>query len=84
MVINLKNNEIAGKEIKVEFEKSYFGNKQNDLLKGRLISNDNEKKIYKKIFSTCNTLNKICRGWELNSKEFNHDKQKKIFEYFHG
>ena len=83
LVINLKNNEIAGKEIKVEFEKSYFGNKQNDpLLKGRsAYSNDNELKIYKAVFSTCNTLNKKCRGWELNSKEFNHDKQKKIFEY---
>ena len=32
LVINLKNNEITGKEIKVEFEKSYFGNKQNDPL----------------------------------------------------
>ena len=83
LVINLNNNEIAGKEIKVEFEKSYFGNKQNDpLLKGRsAYSNENELKIYKAVFSTCNIINKKCRGWELNSKEFNHDKQKKIFEY---
>ena len=38
-------------------------------------------KIYKAIFSTCNTENKKCRGWELKSEEFNHDKEKKIFEY---
>ena len=36
LVINLKNNEIAGREIKVEFEDSYFGNIKNDpLLKGK-------------------------------------------------
>ncbi len=81
--VNLKNNEIAGKELKVEFEKSYFGNSNNDpLLKGRSsYSNDNELKVYKAVFSTCNTEKKNCRGWELNSEEFKHDKNKKIFEY---
>jgi len=81
--VNLKDNEIAGKELKVEFEKSYFGNANNDpLLKGRgSYSNDDELKVYKAVFSTCNTEKKNCRGWELNSEEFKHDKNKKIFEY---
>ena len=36
LIIYLKNNEIVGKEIKVEFEDSYFGDFNNDpLLKGR-------------------------------------------------
>ena len=38
-------------------------------------------KIHKGVFSTCNIENKNCRGWELSAKEFNHDKNKKIFEY---
>ena len=81
--INLKNNEIVGKEIKVEFEDGYFGNKNNDpKVRGRSgYSNDDELKVYKAVFSTCNIENKKCRGWELNSNEFNHDKKKKIFEY---
>ena len=83
LIIDLDNNEIAGKELKVDYEDSYFGNSNNDpILKGRsAYSNKNELKIYKAVFSTCNTDKKKCRGWELNSKEFKHDKEKKIFEY---
>ena len=83
LIIDLKNNHIAGKEIKIEFENSYFGNNRNDpVLKGRsALSNDEHLKVYKAVFSTCNIKNKDCRGWELNTEEFNHDKTKKIFEY---
>ncbi len=83
LVINLKSNEIAGKEIKVEFLDSVFGNEKNDpILKGRSgYSNEKELKVYKAVFSTCNIDNKECRGWELKADEFNHDKEKKIFEY---
>tara|TARA_B100000989_G_scaffold116114_1_gene85455 strand:- start:7777 stop:10170 length:2394 start_codon:yes stop_codon:yes gene_type:complete len=83
LIIKLKSNEIAGKEVKVEFEDSYFGNiKNNPELKGRsAYSNENELKLYKAVFSTCNIENKKCRGWELSSEEFNHDKINKIFEY---
>ena len=64
LIINLKNNEIAGKEIKVDFKNNYFGNNKNDpILKGRSsYSNNDELKIYKAVFSTCNTDNKKCRG----------------------
>ena len=83
IIINIKKNEIIGKEIQINFEDSYFGNEKNDpVLKGRAaISNENELRLYKAVFSTCNIENKNCRGWELNSEEFNHDKNKKIFEY---
>mgnify|MGYP000647977066 CR=1 FL=1 len=83
LLLNLKSKEIAGNELKIEFEKSYFGNKKNDpLLKGRSsYSNNEELKVYKAVFSTCNIENKNCRGWELNSDEFKHDKEKRIFEY---
>jgi len=81
--INLKNNVIAGKELKVNFIDNYFGNPNNDpILKGRgATSDDNETKIYKVAFTTCNTENKKCPGWELQSEEFVHDKKNRVFEY---
>ncbi len=67
LIIDFKNKKIIGKEIKVEFEKSYFGNKNNDpILKGRSSYSDkDELNIYKAVFSTCNINNKKCRGWEV-------------------
>ena len=81
--IDLKNNQIAGKELKVNFEDSFFGNPNNDpILKGRGATSDkNKTKIYKVAFTTCDTKNKKCPGWELQSEEFVHDKKNKVFEY---
>ena len=81
--IKLKINEIVGKEVYVNFEDSFFGNENNDpLLKGRsVISNDDKTKIYKTVFSTCSIENKKCRGWEIQSQIFTHDKVRKLFEY---
>ena len=81
--INLKINEIVGKEIKVDFINSFFGDENNDpQLKGKSVtSNDRETKIYKTVFSTCNVENKNCRGWELESDIFTHNKIDKLFEY---
>ena len=81
--IMLKINEIIGKEVFVEFEDSFFGNEKNDpLLRGKsVISNDESTKIYKTVFSTCNKKNKKCRGWEMQSKIFTHNKIKRLFEY---
>ena len=81
--IKLKNNEIIGKEVFVQFEDSFFGNEKNDpILKGKsIISNNEETKIYKTVFSTCNKEDKNCRGWEVQSQIFTHDKIKKLFEY---
>ena len=43
--------------------------KNNDpILKGSsIVSNNQNTKIYKTVFSTCNKKNKKCRGWELNT-----------------
>ena len=51
-MINLKLNEIAGIEIKVDFEDSFFGYENNDpTLKGSSIISDNENtKIIKTVF----------------------------------
>ncbi len=81
--LNIKTNEIAGKEVKVDFKNSFFGNENNDpILKGSsIVSNDERTKIYKTVFSTCNIENKNCRGWELQSEIFTHNKIEKLFEY---
>ena len=81
--INLKTNEIVGKEVKVDFIENFFGNIKNDpLLKGKsTISNDEKTIIHKAVFSTCNTDKKKCRGWELQSDKFIHNKTKQLFEY---
>ena len=81
--IDLVNKEIVGKEVKIDFVDNLFGDKENDpRLKGKsIISNEKFTKIYKSVFSTCNTINKSCRDWELQSEIFNHDKVEKIFEY---
>lgn len=81
--VNLKTNEIVGKEVNVDFIDTFFGNINNDpLLKGKsTISNDEKTIINKAVFSTCNTENKKCRGWELQSDKFTHNKKKKLFEY---
>ncbi len=81
--INLKINEIIAKDIVVDFEDSFFGNENNNpLLKGKgVTSNDKNTQIYKSVFSTCNMENKNCRGWEIQSEIFTHNKTKKLFEY---
>ncbi len=81
--INLVSKEILGKELKIDFVDSYFGIPNNDpILKGKsAISNDKQTKIYKTVFSTCNTTNKSCPGWEIETEEFTHDKVNKVFNY---
>jgi len=81
--INLVTKEILGKELKIDFVDNYFGIPNNDpILKGRsAVSNDKQTKIYKTVFSTCNTSNKSCPGWEIETEEFTHDKINKVFNY---
>ncbi len=81
--INLKTKELVGKEVSVDFVNDFFGDVNNDpLLKGKSALSDNKNTIIQKaVFSTCNTDNKNCRGWEIQSDEFKHNKIDKLFEY---
>ena len=81
--INLKTKELIGKEVRVDFISDFFGNKDNDpILKGKsTISDDKKITIHKAVFSTCNTDKKNCRGWEIQSEQFKHNKVDKLFEY---
>ena len=79
LLINLEKNEIIGNEIKIEFENSYFGNEKNDpILRGRSgYSNDNELKVYKAAFSTCNLKDKNAEDGNLIQMSLLTTKKKK-------
>ncbi len=52
-------------------------NEKNDpkLVGKSVISDDDKQKFFKTVFSTCNIEDKKCRGWELQSEEFRHNKK---------
>ena len=79
---NLKTNQFFGKDVKIDFNKSSFGNEDNDpRLYGNSISSTNStSKISKGVFTTCKK-NDDCPPWELASEEIIHDKNKKTINY---
>ncbi len=81
--INLLTKDLVGKEVKVEFRDDFFGIENNDpQLKGKSGTSNPKKTIIKKaVFSTCNTEKRKCRGWELQSDEFIHNKVEQLFQY---
>tara|TARA_Y100000590_G_scaffold394255_1_gene473251 strand:- start:1229 stop:3694 length:2466 start_codon:yes stop_codon:yes gene_type:complete len=83
-IIDLVKNEIVGKDVDLNLNKSTFGNEKNEpRLKGKsIISNDNESIIYKGAFTTCAKRdNDKCPPWAIYADEVNHDKNQKIIRY---
>ena len=85
-VFKTDTNEILGKDISVDFENSLFGYIENEpRLKGNsLVSNIEESKIYKGIFTTCSQNGDKCPSWSLEADEVKHEKQKKTISYKHA
>lgn len=82
--INIDKKEVVGDDAKLFFEKSFFGNKENDprLFGKKLTNNERQTKVKSGSFTTCKLQNKDkCPPWILKADEINHDKQKKIIEY---
>ena len=81
-MVNIKTNEIIGKDIKIDFRNDTFGNSENEpRLKGNYASANKEETIIKNgIFTTCKK-NKKCPPWSLKSSEIKHDKKNKIINY---
>ena len=54
-IVDFKNNEIIGDDVKVDFFKSSFGNMENDpRLRGNYLYSDNNISVIKKgVFTTC-------------------------------
>jgi len=81
-MVNLKNNEIIGKDLKINFANSFFGNPNNEpRLKGnKIYANKNITTISKGIFTTCKKTGR-CPPWTMQAKEVKHDKVKKTIHY---
>ena len=81
-MVNIKTNEIIGKDININFRNDFFGNSENEpRLKGNYASSNKEETIIKSgIFTTCKKNNK-CPPWTIKSTEIKHDKKNKIINY---
>ena len=82
-IINFGNNKVIGDNVKIDFFKSSFDNKENDpRLRGNFFYNDNNFSIIKKgIFTTCKKRDDKCPPWQFKAQEIKHDKLKKTIYY---
>ncbi len=80
--INLKENTLLGKDIKINLRNDTFGfNDNQPKLKGNSIIYENNKTIIKKgIFTSCRDNNN-CPPWVITSNEITHDRDKKEIHY---
>ena len=82
--VDLNNGEIAGKDLKLFFDKSILGNIENDprIFGNSVINNKKETVINKGVFTSCKLNEKEkCPPWEMRAEEIKHDKKNKIVEY---
>ncbi len=82
-LVDLNNNKFLGSDISIDFEDSLFGNNQNNpRLKGNSIISENDNtKVYKGSFTTCNQQNEKCPPWSIYADEVVHKKKEKKIEY---
>ena len=82
-VLNTKTKELIGKDLSIDFNNSLFGNEKNrPRLKGKsIVSNNNEKTIYKGAFTTCNNDENKCPAWSIYADEVTHKKKQQSIEY---
>ena len=81
-VINLNNNNISGKDLSINFNKSTFGNNENDpRLKSRsFYLTENLSSMDKGVFTTCK-INDQCPPWTISADNITHDKKKETIAY---
>tara|TARA_X000000950_G_scaffold81042_1_gene101811 strand:- start:3559 stop:5943 length:2385 start_codon:yes stop_codon:yes gene_type:complete len=81
-IIDFSKGKIIADNVKIDFNKSIFGNPLNDpRLKGNYFYSDGKNSIIKKgVFTTCKK-NDDCPPWQIKAKEINHDKEKKVINY---
>tara|TARA_B100000579_G_scaffold428852_1_gene439701 strand:- start:1425 stop:3797 length:2373 start_codon:yes stop_codon:yes gene_type:complete len=82
-LVNLKENKFLGSDLFIDFEDSLFGNNQNNpRLKGNsVISENNNTKVYKGNFTTCNQRDEKCPPWNIYAEEVVHKKKEQKIEY---
>ena len=81
-IINLKNNHILGKDLSINFNKSTFGNNENDprLKSASFYVKDNITSMNRGVFTTCKKNDK-CPPWKIYAENIEHDKEKEIITY---
>ena len=83
-IINIGTREIFGKETQLYFDKSIFGNLENDprIFGDQIYSSDDETVLTNAEFTSCKIRkDDKCPPWILKAKEVKHNKKKKLVEY---
>ena len=82
-IIDFKNSEVIGDNVKIDFFKNSFDNKENDpRLRGNYFYSDNNYSLIKKgVFTTCKKKGDECPPWQFKAQEIKHDKSKKTIYY---
>jgi LPS-assembly protein len=79
--LNIKTNNILGKDAIIELSNKTFNKKNEPRLKGNSVSDDeNFLEVTRGVFTTCKKR-EGCPPWQLVAKKINHDKNKKIISY---
>ena len=82
VMINTDNDNLYGKDLNIEFNKSLFGNSDNDpRLKAKSVKIKDQSSYLKKgIFTSCSKDND-CPPWSMYAEEIEHDKINKTIKY---
>ena len=82
VMINMNNDNLYGKDFNVEFNKSLFGNNNNDpRLKAKSVKIQGQSSFLKKgVFTSCSKDND-CPPWSIYAEEIEHDKIKQTIKY---
>ena len=83
-IIDLNNKSMTGNKANVYFNKSIFGNEENDprISGKKLFDNEQNTIIENAEFTSCKlNPNEKCPPWLMKAKKVTHNKKKKIIEY---
>ena len=81
-MINLETNQIFGKDLRINFNKTSFGNLENDpRLKARsFVNKDGVTSINKGVFTTCKKTD-TCPPWSMYAEKITHDNDEETMYY---
>ncbi|MDC1053251.1 hypothetical protein OAP89_01755 [Candidatus Pelagibacter sp.] len=82
VMINTDNHNLYGKDLNIEFNKSLFGNSNNDpRLKAKSVKIKDQSSFLKKgVFTSCGKDND-CPPWSMYAEEIEHDKIDQTINY---
>jgi LPS-assembly protein len=82
VMINTDNDNLYGKDLNIEFNKSLFGNSNNDpRLEAKSVKIKDQSSFLKKgVFTSCSKDND-CPPWSIYAEEIEHDKTDQTIKY---